>query len=93
MCKIDYIAVLQIITYYPNERDTFYKEHSDGKYSTTSFVLAYITLEIPFEIVTSLLFAGFMFFAINLPHTVPLFIVSINAFCVVFAGESVGSIL
>ncbi|KAF8424189.1 ABC transporter [Tirmania nivea] len=88
-----FIGMLQNIAHYPNERDTFYKEYSDGAYSTTSFFLAYITLEIPFEIVTSLLFAIFMIFAINLPHTIQLFcIVSFNAFCIVFAGESVGII-
>ena len=86
-----YIGMLQNIAHYPNERDTFYKEHSDGTYSTASFFLAYLTLEIPFEVVTSLLFAAFMIFAINLPHTVSLFfIISMNTFCVVFAGESVG---
>jgi len=88
-----YIGMLQNIAHYPKERDTFYKEHSDGTYSTTSFFFAYITLEIPLEIVTSLLFAVFMIFAISLPHTVLLFfIASINAFCAVSVGESVGII-
>ena len=93
MTSLYFIGMLQNIAHYPNERDTFYKEHSDGTYSTTSFFLAYITLEIPFEIITSLLFAVFMIFAINLPHTVSLFcIISINTFCIVFTGESVGII-
>lgn len=93
MTSLYFVGMLQNITLYPAERDTFYKEHWDGTYSTTSFFLAYLTLEIPFEIVTSLIFSIFMIYAINLPHTVQLFfITSFNAFCVVFAGESVGII-
>ena len=93
ICSLYFIGMLQNIAHYPNERDTFYKEHSDGTYSTMSFFLAYITLEIPFEIVTSLVFAVFMIFVINLPHTIQLFfIISFNAFCILFTGESVGII-
>ncbi|KAF8460995.1 P-loop containing nucleoside triphosphate hydrolase protein [Kalaharituber pfeilii] len=88
-----FVGMLQNIACYPYERDTFYKEHYDGIYSVTSFFLAYGTLELPFEIVTSLLFSVLMLFAIGLPHSTSLFfIMAFNAFCVVFAGESVGII-
>ena len=50
-------------------------------------------LEVPFEIVSALLFSLLGCIAINLKRTVPMyFIVALNAFCIVSCGESIGII-
>jgi ABC-type multidrug transport system permease subunit len=77
----------------PHERDVFYKEHDDRAYSTTSFFLAYTTCEIPFEIITCLLFAILANLAVGLPRTAELFfIVAAEVFFITNSGESLGII-
>jgi ABC-type multidrug transport system permease subunit len=77
----------------PHERDVFYKEHDDRAYSTTSFFLAYTTCEIPFEIITCLLFALLADLAVGLPRTVDVFfIVAAEVLFITNAGESLGII-
>ncbi|KAI5793725.1 P-loop containing nucleoside triphosphate hydrolase protein [Peziza echinospora] len=88
-----FVGMLQNVAVYPAERDTFYKEHLDGTYSSTAFFVMYLSLEVPFEVVTSLVFAVLAVFAIGLPSSATVFfVVAFNAFAVVFAGESVGII-
>ncbi|RMJ24120.1 ABC transporter [Aspergillus sp. HF37] len=53
---LHFVGVLQNIAIYPNERDVFYCEEADNCYSAESFMVQYTTLEIPFEIVSSLIF-------------------------------------
>ena len=48
--------MLQNIAVYPTERDVFYREEADGCYSAETFILQYTALEIPFEILSSLVF-------------------------------------
>lgn len=86
-----FVGMLQNVSVYPFERDVFYKEHDDRAYGVTVFFIAYLTIEVPFEIVTSLIFAVLAVFAVGLSHTVKLFfIVTFNAFCITSCGESVG---
>ena len=86
-----FIGMLQNVAVYPNEKEVFYREHDDGAYSVEAFFLQYTTLEIPFEIVTSLIFAVLTVLAAGLPRTVPLFfIAALNCFCIVSCGESLG---
>ena len=83
--------MLQNVTVYPTEKAVFYREHDDNAYSITSFLLTYTALEIPFEIVTSLIFALLTVIAAGLPRTVALFfVVAFNCFAIVSSGESVG---
>jgi hypothetical protein len=71
----------------------FYKEHDDQAYSTTSFFLAYTTNELPFEVVTSLLFSLFADLVAGLPRTPQLFfIIAANVLCITNCGESIGII-
>lgn len=56
-----------------------------------AFFLQYTILEIPFEIVSSLLFAVLEVLAVGLPRTPSLFfIAAFNCFCIVNCGESLG---
>ena len=86
-----FVGMLQNVAVYPTEKAVFYREHDDNAYSVTSFLLTYTVLEIPFEIITSLIFALLTVIAAGLPRTVSLFfIVAFNCFAVVSCGESVG---
>ena len=86
-----FVGMLQNVAVYPNEKEVFYREHDDGAYSVEAFFLQYTTLEVPFEIATSLIFAVLTVLAAGLPRTVQMFFVAaLNCFCIVSCGESVG---
>ena len=86
-----FVGMLQNIAIYPNERDVFYREQDDGAYSVEVFLLSYTLLEIPFEIIASILFGILGAYAINLQQSVEMiFILAFNSFCVVNCGESLG---
>ena len=86
-----FVGMLQNIAVYPEEKAVFYREHDDNAYSVEAFFLQYTLAELPFEILTSLLFAVLTVIAAGLPRTVSLFfIVAFNAFCIVNTGESIG---
>ncbi|TRM67109.1 P-loop containing nucleoside triphosphate hydrolase protein [Schizophyllum amplum] len=88
-----FVGMLQNVAMYPTERDVFYKENDDRAYSLEAFFLSYTILEVPFEIVSALLFSLLGCIAINLNRTISMyFIVALNAFCIVSCGESIGII-
>jgi ABC-type multidrug transport system permease subunit len=83
--------MLQNIAIYPNERDVFYREEADNCYSAESFMVQYTTLEIPFEIVSSLIFGVLAAYADNLKRSPQMFLIcAYNCFCIISCGESVG---
>jgi hypothetical protein len=76
---------------YPSERNVFYKEHADRAYSVEAFFVQYTALELPFEIITSFLFALLGALAIGLSRTAEVFFVmTYCCFCIVSCGESLG---
>ncbi|KAJ6020681.1 hypothetical protein N7540_006185 [Penicillium herquei] len=86
-----FVGMLQNIAIYPNERDVFYREEADNCYSAETFILAYTTIEIPFEIASALIFGVLAAFADNLKRTAEMFLISaFNCFCIISCGESVG---
>lgn len=86
-----FVGMLQNVAVYPNEKEVFYREHDDGAYSIEAFFLQYTSLEVPFEIVTSLIFAVLTVMGAGLPRTAQMFfVVAFNSFCIVSCGESVG---
>ncbi|KAK4693851.1 hypothetical protein P7C71_g3623, partial [Lecanoromycetidae sp. Uapishka_2] len=88
-----FVGMLQNVAVYPDEKAVFYHEHEDNAYSVEAFFLQYTLAEIPFEILTSLLFAILTVLAAGLHRSASLlFIVAFNAFCIVNCGESVGII-
>ncbi|KAF5379888.1 hypothetical protein D9757_007190 [Collybiopsis confluens] len=88
-----FVGMLQNVALYPIERDVFYKEHDDGAYSVEAFFAVYVFLEVPFEILSSLLYSLLGSVAVNLPRTIPMyFIIALNCFCIVSCGESLGII-
>lgn len=69
------------------------QEHDDRAYSVESFFLAYLTLEIPFEVLSGLLFATLGATADNLQRSIQMyFVVVLCSFCIVSCGESLGII-
>ena len=88
-----FVGMLQNVAVYPDEKAVFYREHDDNAYSVEAFFLQYTLAEIPFEILTAILFAVLTVLAAGLHRTVSLFfIVVFNAFAIVNCGESVGII-
>ncbi|KAK2788682.1 hypothetical protein FQN53_003191 [Emmonsiellopsis sp. PD_33] len=86
-----FVGMLQNIAVYPNERDVFYREQADNCYSIEAFILQYTSLEVPFEIIASLVFGVATAFAINMRRTVKMFLIAaFNCFCIVNCGESLG---
>ena len=86
-----FVGMLNNIAVYPAERDVFYREADDGAYGVEAFLLEYTLLEVPFEILASLMFACLTSYASNLKRTVEMFfIVAFNCFCIVNCGESIG---
>jgi hypothetical protein len=84
-------GMLQNIAVYPVERDVFYSEEEDQCYSVEAFVLQYTCLEVPFEIISSLIFGLIATFAVGLERSARLFLViAFDCFCLLSCGESVG---
>jgi len=83
--------MLQNVAVYPHEKAVFYREYDDGTYGVEAFFLQYLTLEVPFEIITSLVFAVLTDLAAGLPRNPTMFFACFfNCFCIVSSGESLG---
>ncbi|CAL3969714.1 unnamed protein product [Diplocarpon coronariae] len=90
-CAFNFVGMLQNVAVYPSEKKVFDRENDDGTYGVEAFLAQYLTLEVPFEILTSLIFAILVDLAAGLPRTPRLFFVCFfNCFCIVSCGESLG---
>lgn len=90
-CAFYFVGVLQNVAVYPAEKEVFYREHDDGAYSIEAFFLQYTICEVPFEIVTCIVFAALVDLGGGLPRTASMFWVCFfNCFCIVSCGESLG---
>ncbi|KAF2272145.1 ABC transporter-like protein [Westerdykella ornata] len=86
-----FVGMLNNIAVYPAERDVFLCDHSDRVYTVSAFFLTYTALEVPFEIVTALLFAVLAVLACGLERSAEIFfLIAFNAWCIVNCGESLG---
>lgn len=86
-----FIGMLQNVAVYPAERDVFYREDDDGVYSVESFLFTYTLLELPFEVVSCLIFGVLGVLAVGFPRTAEMFFVSVFCcFGIVSCGESLG---
>jgi len=88
-----FTGMLNGIAVFPIERNVFYREHADGAYSSQSFLMSYLVNEIPFEIVTALIYTALVDPAIGLQATPDRFfgMFFVNL-CVISSGESFGII-
>lgn len=86
-----FIGMLQNIAVYPPERDVYYREEADHCYSAETFILSYTVLELPSEILASILFGVIAAYAVNMERSpLMLFVAAFNCFAVINAGESLG---
>lgn len=86
-----FVGMLQNVAVYPMERDVFYREDDDGVYGVDAFLLSYTVLELPFEVLSCLLYGVLATFAVQLPQTVAMYFVTFFAcFGIVSCGESLG---
>jgi ABC-type multidrug transport system ATPase subunit/ABC-type multidrug transport system permease subunit len=86
-----FIGMLQNIAVYPPERDVYFREEADHCYSAETFILSYTALELPFEILASILFGVIAAYAVNMERSVlMLFVAAFNCFAIINAGESLG---
>jgi ABC-type multidrug transport system permease subunit len=85
--------MLQNLAVYPTEQSVLSHEHADGCYTTTTFLMAYTLLELPFTAISSLLLGVLAAFAIRAKETAGFcFVAALNCFCIVTTGESIGVI-
>ncbi|AOA63141.1 Putative ABC transporter [Komagataella phaffii CBS 7435] len=93
MTALYFIGMLNNIMIFPLERTSFYTEYKDKVVSAESFFMAYLTLELPFELVSGAFFSVFMVMVIGFPRTPGLFFAMYYAsICIVNCGESLGVI-
>ncbi|KAL3952046.1 hypothetical protein ACCO45_013763 [Purpureocillium lilacinum] len=86
-----FVGMLQNVAVYPSERDVFYREDDDGVYGVDAFLASYTILEVPFEILSCLVFGVLAAIAVGLPRTATMYFVCVFAcFGVVSCGESLG---
>lgn len=86
-----FTGMLNNIATYPQQRDYFYIEYNDDVVGLNSFFFSYLALELPFELVSCLIFSVFAVFVIGLQPDAALFFTSF--YCtvlVVNAGDSLG---
>ena len=88
-----FLGLLANVAVYPGERATFYREHDDYAYRVEAFLAQYTVMEVPFELVSSLIYALLIDLAVGLPRTIQMFtVVAYTCFCLVSCGESIGII-
>ncbi|KAM5345876.1 hypothetical protein ACJ41O_011737 [Fusarium nematophilum] len=86
-----FVGMLQNVAIYPSERDVFYREDDDGVYSVEAFLASYTVLEVPFEVLSCLVFGVLGAIAVGLPRTVTMYFVCVfSCFGIVSCGESLG---
>ncbi|KAK3937154.1 P-loop containing nucleoside triphosphate hydrolase protein [Diplogelasinospora grovesii] len=86
-----FVGMLQNVAIYPSERDVFYRESDDYIYSVEPFLATYTLLEVPFEVVSALMFGILADLAVGLPRTAEMyFVASFVCFAIVSCGESLG---
>ncbi|KAL2425309.1 putative ABC transporter ATP-binding protein/permease [Exophiala dermatitidis] len=92
MSSMFFVGMLSSIALYPGERDLYnHESRRDGTYGLESFFCYYLALEVPAEIVASMLFSLLTVFAVGLPRTAgQYFLMAYATFCVVECGESFG---
>jgi ABC-type multidrug transport system ATPase subunit len=86
-----FIGMLNAIAVYIPERNVFYREEADGAYPMAAFFWSYAFNEVPFEIMTCILYSVFMGPVCGLRYDGVRFpIMCFMVFAVINVGESIG---
>lgn len=84
------LGFFQNLAIYVSERDIFYFEEADSCYSVETFLLQYTLLELPFEVLPSIVFSLFAAFVCGLERTVKVFLIcAVNCTLILKCGESI----
>ena len=87
------IGMLTNAAVYPDERDLARRETEDAAYAIDSFLAAYTTVEVPFEVASSLFFGLLSVFAVGFPGDGATYLAaSLACFTGLSCGESLGII-
>lgn len=88
-----FVGMLNNMAIYPSERSVFYREYDDGVYGVLPFFAVYTVMEIPFEIITAMIFSAIAIIVPGMNRSVEVFFsASYMAFVIVNCGESIGII-
>lgn len=91
LSSLYFIGMLNNVAAYPLEKAFFYEEYEDRVYGLNPFFFAYLLLEMPFEFVSSSIYAILSVLAVGLPRTPKVFFSFVYAgFMLVNCGESLG---
>ncbi|KAI8826161.1 P-loop containing nucleoside triphosphate hydrolase protein [Fimicolochytrium jonesii] len=86
-----FVGMLNCIAVFPQELSLMRFEYRDNVYSVASFFVSYCVNEFPFELVSALLYAIIIMFAVGLQASVSnFFTLAYIAFCFINTGESLG---
>ncbi|EGC38478.1 hypothetical protein DICPUDRAFT_28616 [Dictyostelium purpureum] len=86
-----FIALLSCVALFPTERNLFYRERNDGLYSTSSFFISYMFVELPFNVIGTLGYSAVCYFSMGLKMEADkYFMFCFVIFLLLFSGESVG---
>ncbi|CCK72460.1 uncharacterized protein KNAG_0K00950 [Huiozyma naganishii CBS 8797] len=86
-----FVGMLGNLTCYPMERDYFYREFEDNVYGIGPFFMAYMTLELPLTLFSSIIYSVLTVLACGLPRTAGNFFATVYcAFIVIACGEALG---
>jgi ABC-type multidrug transport system ATPase subunit/ABC-type multidrug transport system permease subunit len=88
-----YLGMLQNVATFPSEVDVMYRETSEGIYNTEAFLTQYTMLELPFEVVSALLFALLLAYGAKLAPEADVFgFLFLSALCTLNSGESISMV-
>ncbi|CCH46551.1 Pleiotropic drug resistance protein [Wickerhamomyces ciferrii] len=86
-----FVGMLSNVTVFPIEKSTFYQEYEDNTYNPLTFMICYLINELPFELITSFIFAIFTVLVVGLPRNGGMFFTMFYmCFGILNSGESFG---
>jgi len=90
-----FVGQLIAISLFPVERDVFYRERIDGLYGTMTFLLSYMSVELPFDLVSLTGACSFTYFVIglNINDAWRFFVFYGVCLSALFTGETMGMLL
>ncbi|KAH8922576.1 P-loop containing nucleoside triphosphate hydrolase protein [Atractiella rhizophila] len=89
---LQFVGMLSSMAIYPNERNLFlYEWSSTSRYSPETFLLSYTAIELPFQVIASLLYAIIFIYGMDLQHTPRIFFEYFTScWALISVGESIG---
>jgi hypothetical protein len=69
-----FVGILNNIAVFPDERNVFYREFTDGSYTTLPFFLSYSIYEIIFELIASFGFSALLIYLIGMQDQFEIYI-------------------